>query len=423
MNSVWCARVVRGALTSARRRAHKVKDMRKAVSDIKPLVSMAGTIKASPARNARRPASAAASDAGPSSLAARRREEAAMRPASAAGARPAAAAAGLQGAPVDTKRMPRESATAGSTRPVRGSNRPASAMAAAPMRAGEGGEGEYANASPQKDERTNGATANGYYHLLAGNTSGGAEDGVDMIDMYARDEAIGVRPKSRRGRGMNGRGASGVDDQQYLVEEAPQMGDDEMAAAEGDGEMESTWGVGGAYGAYSIDNGSVYALDEAHGTRPKSRRGRGVRSRDGVNMGGVEPQMGDDEAVYHALRTDDRDADVDEEYSAYLGNDMRELDDDMMPKIDEAMGVRPPSRRGRPPSRAAFTHSHLARPGTANALGGAGEFGEVSEAGRELFSDCTTPDAPEEGDAAVIYMMRAHTHTHTHMHTSRCACV
>jgi hypothetical protein len=73
--------------------------------------------------------------------------------------------------------------------------------------------------------------------------------------------------------------------------------------------------------------------------------------------------------------------------------------------------------------------SHLGRPFTGNVMGGAAE--ETSpisgeEAGRELFSDCTTPDAPEEGDAVVrvcvcvcvvfvCVCIRTHTlHTHTY---------
>jgi hypothetical protein len=37
---------------------------------------------------------------------------------------------------------------------------------------------------------------------------------------------------------------TGIDDQHYLAEEAPQMGDDEMAAVEGGGEMDGAWCVG-----------------------------------------------------------------------------------------------------------------------------------------------------------------------------------
>jgi hypothetical protein len=105
-----------------------------------------------------------------------------------------------------------------------------------------------------------------------------------------------------------------------------------------------------------------------------------------------------------SLRTDDRDGDGDEEYLS--GHDMLVREAETLPKIDEATGVRPPSRRGRPSTRANQTllRSHLGRPFTGNVMGGAAE--ETSpisgeEAGRELFSDCTTPDAPEEGDAVV----------------------
>jgi hypothetical protein len=79
--------------------------------------------------------------------------------------------------------------------------------------------------------------------------------------------------------------------------------------------------------------------------------------------------------------------------------------------------------------------SHLGRPFTGNVMGGAAE--ETSpisgeEAGRELFSDCTTPDAPEEGDAVVrlcvcvcvccvCVCMHTHAHityTYIHIHTA-----
>ncbi len=215
--------------------AQKVKDMRKAASDIKPLVSMVGTIKSSPPKT-RRPASAAAPPTAPASLAAapssaksagQQREGTAIRPASAAGGgRPSAAAAGSQGLLVDDRHALREGAPTNSTRAMQAPKRPPSAVPVAPMRAGassQGGEGEYAaNASLALDDETDGATANGYHHLIVGNAGGVGEDGIDMIDMYARDEvdmyaamdmyardeAIGARPKSRRGRGMNGRASS-----------------------------------------------------------------------------------------------------------------------------------------------------------------------------------------------------------------------
>jgi len=139
-----------------------------------------------------------------------------------------------------------------------------------------------------------------------------------------------------------------------------------------------------------------------------------------------------------SLRTDDRDGDGDEEYLS--SHDMRVREAETLPKIDEATGLRPPSRRGRPPSRANQTllRSHLGRPFTGNVMGGAAE--ETSpisgeEAGRELFSDCTTPDAPEEGDAVVrlcvcvcvlclcVYAYARthyiHIHTHTYSHPCR----
>jgi hypothetical protein len=37
---------------------------------------------------------------------------------------------------------------------------------------------------------------------------------------------------------------TGIDDQHYLAEEAPQMGDDEMAVVEGGVKMEGALGVG-----------------------------------------------------------------------------------------------------------------------------------------------------------------------------------
>jgi hypothetical protein len=128
-----------------------------------------------------------------------------------------------------------------------------------------------------------------------------------------------------------------------------------------------------------------------------------------------------------SLRTDDGDGDGDEEYQSSL--DMGGLESETLPKIDEATGVRPPSRRGRPPSRANQTllRSHLGRPLMGTEMGGAAE--ETSpisgdEAGRELFSDCTTPDAPEECDAmvrlCVCVCVCMHTHTLARAHTHNC---
>ena len=138
--------------------------------------------------------------------------------------------------------------------------------------------------------------------------------------IYARDEAIGARPKSRRGRGMPD--MVGQDDLSQ-VGEAPMMGDDEMLEAPGlMGGAVASWtgegskdAVAGAFDAdapYSKMRGSAsYAMDEAHGMRPKSRRGRGVASRAAVSglhaadalLGGLgaplgqhhEPLLGDDE--------------------------------------------------------------------------------------------------------------------------------
>ena len=106
--------------------------------------------------------------------------------------------------------------------------------------------------------------------------------------------------------------------------------------------------------------------------------------------------------MLQSLRTDDGDGDGDGDEEYLSGHDMRVREIETLPKIDEATGVRPPSRRGRPHSRANQTllRSHLGR----HVMGAAAEdtspiSGE--EAGRELFSDCTTNDTPEEGDAVV----------------------
>ena len=77
-----------------------------------------------------------------------------------------------------------------------------------------------------------------------------------------------------------------------------------------------------------------------------------------------------------------------------------------MPKIDETSAIRPPSRRGRPWARDSLTRDSLtrdswgrdwARPSTALpsrtlAATGDREFAEAND----LFSDCTTPDAPDD---------------------------
>ena len=144
----------------------------------------------------------------------------------------------------------------------------------------------------------------------------------------------------------------------------------------------------------------AYALDEAEGTRPQSRRGRGMGQRNGVTMGGIEPQIGDDETVYQSVPR--------QKHHAQDTPDDMPLHHTVPPKIDEVTGMRPPSRRGRPGSRAAMAlpSRPLSRPATAPSLAYTGANADLcdtlhhaaSDAGRELFSDCTTPDAPDEHD-------------------------
>lgn len=64
----------------------------------------------------------------------------------------------------------------------------------------------------------------------------------------------------------------------------------------------------------------------------------------------------------------------------------------IVPKRDEAIGARPPTRRGRPdPPRRAQNQPR----GYDDDETGIDD----GEAGREIFSDCTTPDAPDGIDA------------------------
>mmetsp|Transcript_33662 Transcript_33662/g.81592 ORF Transcript_33662/g.81592 Transcript_33662/m.81592 type:complete len:199 (-) Transcript_33662:32-628(-) len=60
----------------------------------------------------------------------------------------------------------------------------------------------------------------------------------------------------------------------------------------------------------------------------------------------------------------------------------------VVPKRDEAIGARPPTRRGRPDP-----------PRRTEPKGYDGAAVDGGEAGREIFSDCTTPDAPDGIDA------------------------
>lgn len=160
----------------------------------------------------------------------------------------------------------------------------------------------------------------------------------------------------------------------------------------------------------------AYALDEAEGTRPQSRRGRGMGLRNGVTMGGIEPQIGDDETVYQSVPR--------QKHHAQDTPDDMPLHHTVPPKIDEVTGMRPPSRRGPPGTRAAMAlpSRPLSRPATAGTratapspslayTGASADLGDAlhhtsSDAGRELFSDCTTPDAPDEHDT--------HDEHHTH---------
>ena len=348
--------------------ASKVKGMRKAAADINPLVAMAAKARpsASPSKlHSSRPASAAAAVSVSRDSAAPGSSHGVKRPSSAMN-RPRAAATSVRG----------EKERNGKARPAMTSN----GAKGSPSKARASGRKEVWGADDaQRNVRQQDAYLN--------DTARGNEDQglVGAADMYARDEAIGARPKSRRGRGVNGRGAD--DDLQHMAAEAPMMGDDEMVARRENGGFPEA--DGDQQDAYGDAAGSVYALDEAQGTRPKSRRGRGIRTRNGACASVVEPQMGDDETRYHVhVQPHVEDGDP--------GGGL-----ELLPKIDEAASIRPPSRRGRPPSRASLSAG--ARPSTAGGTrpGSAGnsmataELGDAMDAGRELFSDCTTPDAPD----------------------------
>ena len=117
---------------------------------------------------------------------------------------------------------------------------------------------------------------------------------------------------------------------------------------------------------------------------------------------------GDDEDAYHALGVAaEDDSGADDSLMAdgpdtrtagpALGNSAAR-DEPPMPKIDETSAIRPPSRRGRPWARDSLTRDS-SRPSTAlpsrTLLAPTGDFAEAND----LFSDCTTPDAPEDVSA------------------------
>ena len=129
-----------------------------------------------------------------------------------------------------------------------------------------------------------------------------------------------------------------------------------------------------------------------------------------------ERESGDDEDAYQALGVpaeDDSGADdslmpdgPDTTYTRTAGpalGNAAARDEPPLPKIDETSAIRPPSRRGRPWARDSLTRDSWARdssrPSTAllsrTLLAPTGDFAEAND----LFSDCTTPDAPEDVSA------------------------
>lgn len=137
---------------------------------------------------------------------------------------------------------------------------------------------------------------------------------------------------------------------------------------------------------------SLYARDEAIGARPRTRRGRGMLTRDSVAV--------DDQASNSHQHLMEAVPVGDDETSPNGANGVRKNRQHMaserdeghvIPKRDEAIGARPPTRRGRPdPPRRTQNHQK-----------GYDDGGVIDggEAGREIFSDCTTPDAPDGIDA------------------------
>jgi len=368
--------------------ANKVKGMRKAAADINPLVAMAGKAQSSPSKlPASRPLSASAA------LGATRASGTFVAAAPAGGGKRPASAVGRQQAGAGARADNYRGAAIKASKACAPNGVQRSKMVSLAAKARGAGQANKAGAAGALDaEVSRNSRQEGEYPCASGSDVQGIVDGADM---YARDEAIGARPKSRRGRGVSGRG---TDDLQHLAEEAPLMGDDELVGRDENGA--AAGGDGEPYDAYAAVGGSAYALDEAQGTRPKSRRGRGIRTRNGVSGSVDEPQMGDDETKYNAQPppsslAEDGDPEGDRELGGSGGLEG-------LPKVDEAAGIRPPSRRGRPPSRASMSTG--ARPSTAGGRPGpassvnsfaAAEFGDATDAGRELFSDCTTPDAPD----------------------------
>ena len=151
---------------------------------------------------------------------------------------------------------------------------------------------------------------------------------------------------------------------------------------------------------------TLYAMDEARGTRPKSRRGRGMRSRDAATAGGQEPQMGDDETYQQLDHEDARSGfanathplanTLHSQQTMQVGASSMRIDKGSGMSIDEARGIRPPSRRGRPPPRTSTPSLSAAHARHCLTADGGEEGADGEEQGRcsgELFSDCTTPHA------------------------------
>eukprot|EP00960_Hanusia_phi_P016640 489883-Hanusia_phi.AAC.2 len=209
--------------------------------------------------------------------------------------------------------------------------------------------------------------------------------------LYAKEEALGLRPKSRRGRGIRSREYE--EDAHRMAEEAPMMGDDEESR-----EMQGTVKYEPNLERVEYKDssaGSSFTFDEATGARPKSRRGRGMYMRSennymgltgGDNLVGEAPQLGDDERSHMSDLAQVPEALSENNEQPTAGG----VNDQFLPKIDEARGVRPPTRRGR-----------VTR-GRASQRVDDVDARQYSEAGNEIFSDCTTPDAPEEVDAMVV---------------------
>ena len=149
---------------------------------------------------------------------------------------------------------------------------------------------------------------------------------------------------------------------------------------------------------------------------PLARRGRGPKP----STLNPKPETlkhervsGDDEDAYQALGVAAEDDSGADDSLMADGPDTRTAgpalgnaaarDEPPLPKIDETSAIRPPSRRGRPWARDSLTRDSWARdssrPSTAllsrTLLAPTGDFAEAND----LFSDCTTPDAPEDVSA------------------------